>query len=144
MSIKMNNKKGSLTIVGTGIKAKFHISPEAVAALKHADKVLYLVSDTMTERWLRTMCPRTESLAACYAENKKRIDSYSEMIHIILRNVRDGSRVCVAFYGHPGVGVLPTREAIRIARSEGFETRMLPGISSIDCLFADLDVDPFT
>jgi uncharacterized protein YabN with tetrapyrrole methylase and pyrophosphatase domain len=48
----------------------------------------------------------------------------------------------VAFYGHPGVFVDSSRKAIREARREGFEARMLPGISSEDCLFADLDVDP--
>jgi uncharacterized protein YabN with tetrapyrrole methylase and pyrophosphatase domain len=49
---------------------------------------------------------------------------------------------CLACYGHPGVFVYPSHEAIRRARSEGYEAKMLPGISSEDCLFADLGVDP--
>jgi uncharacterized protein YabN with tetrapyrrole methylase and pyrophosphatase domain len=60
----------------------------------------------------------------------------------ILDEVRAGKRVCVAFYGHPGVFVTPSHEAIRLAREEGFEARMLPGVSAEDCLFADLGVDP--
>jgi len=49
---------------------------------------------------------------------------------------------CLACYGHPGVFVYPSHEAIRRARAEGYEARMLPGISAEDCLFADLGVDP--
>ena len=52
------------------------------------------------------------------------------------------STVCAAFYGHPGVFVTPSHEAVRRAREEGFPARMLPGISAEDCLFADLGVDP--
>lgn len=128
--------------MGTGIKARFQISPEAVAAIKCANKVFYLVSDTFTELWIRKVNRTAQSLADCYAEGKKRLDSYNEMVQIILREVRPGRRVCVALYGHPGVGVYVSRKAIRIARAEGFETRMQPGISAEDCLFADLGIDP--
>jgi precorrin-4 methylase len=38
--------------------------------------------------------------------------------------------------------VYPAHEAIRRARREGLPARMLPGVSSEDCLFADLGVDP--
>ena len=64
------------------------------------------------------------------------------MVEAILDPVRDGRNVCAAFYGHPGVFVLPSHEAVKQARSEGFEAMMLPGISAEDCLFADLGVDP--
>ena len=61
-----------------------------------------------------------------------------------MKAVRDGNQTCAAFYGHPGVFVTPSHEAVRQARSEGYEARMLPGISAEDCLFADLGVDPST
>lgn len=137
-------RKGSLVIVGTGIKARFQFSPEAAAALKYADKVFYLVSDSLTERWLHKLRPTAQSLGYCYAEGKERSDSYSEMIGIVLGELRKGLRVCVAFYGHPGVGVYPSHEAVRIARAEGFEAEMQPGISAEDCLFADLHIDPIS
>jgi hypothetical protein len=56
--------------------------------------------------------------------------------------VRRGRRVCAAFYGHPGVFVMPAHEAIRRARAEGHEAEMLPGVSAEDCLIADLGFDP--
>ena len=64
------------------------------------------------------------------------------MAEAILEPVRAGKRVCAAFYGHPGVFVLPSHDAISRARAEGFEATMLPGVSAEDCLVADLGVDP--
>ncbi len=48
------------------------------------------------------------------------------MVERILDEVRQGRTVCAAFPGHPGVGVYPTREALRQARAEGLKTRMNP------------------
>lgn len=56
--------------------------------------------------------------------------------------MRRGVAVCAAFYGHPGVFVWPSHEAIARARQEGYPARMLPAISAEDCLFADLGLDP--
>jgi len=60
----------------------------------------------------------------------------------ILECVRDGNQVCAVFYGHPGIFVDPSHKSIRIARKEGFKARMLPAVSSLDCLFCDLGIDP--
>jgi uncharacterized protein YabN with tetrapyrrole methylase and pyrophosphatase domain len=133
---------GSLVIIGTGIKAVAQITLETQAWIKAAEKVLYCVADPVTERWIRKLNRSSESLFGFYGDSKPRLETYNEMIQRILRCVREGKRVCVAFYGHPGVFVYPSREAIRLARSEGFPANMMPGISAEDCLFADLGIDP--
>jgi hypothetical protein len=35
-----------------------------------------------------------------------------------------------------------SHEAVRRARAEGFEARILPGITAEDCLYVDLELDP--
>ena len=62
----------------------------------------------------------------------------------MLREVRAGFRVLGVFYGHPGVFVSPSHRALVLAREEGYEARMLPGISAEDYMFAELEVDPAT
>jgi hypothetical protein len=118
---------------------------EAIAWIKRADKVVYVIADPVAEEVIQTLNPKgAESLWKFYGENKPRPQSYAEMVEHVLGYVRSGLRVCFAAYGHPGVFAQPTHEAIRRARAEGFKARMLPAVSTEDCLFADLGVDPLT
>jgi len=137
--------KGSLIVVGTGIKTVGHLTVEAIAWLETADKVLYVAGDLVAEAVITRLNPKgAESLSRMYAEGKPRIQTYNEMVERVLECVRSGMLTCLACYGHPGVFVYPSHVSIRRARSEGFAAKMLPGVSSEDCLFADLGVDPAT
>jgi uncharacterized protein YabN with tetrapyrrole methylase and pyrophosphatase domain len=64
------------------------------------------------------------------------------MVERVLGAVRAGKDVCFVSYGHPGVFGDPMHAAVRQARAEGYDAHMLPAISSEDCLFADLGIDP--
>jgi tetrapyrrole (corrin/porphyrin) methylase-like protein len=132
-----------LIAVGTGIRVVGQFTPEALAWIKRADEVFYVVSDPIAEEVIKTLNPKgAQSMAHFYGENKPRMETYRQMVEFVLERVRGGSRVCLTASGHPGVLVYPTHEAIRRARAEGFEARMLPAISTEDCLFADLGIDP--
>ena len=135
-------KDGSLTVVGTGMLIAGQVTHEALSAMEEAEKLYFLVTDIVTSRWLGQLNPSAESLYGCYADGKPREDTYAEMVDRILASVREGRRVVVAFYGHPGIFVAPSHEAIRQAKAEGYSAQMLPGISAEDCLFADLGIDP--
>lgn len=134
--------KGSLTVVGTGFSLAGQVTREALSAIERADRLFYLVNDNVTSGWLEGKNPAAESLHSSYRSGRDRGETYLEMAERILAPVRDGRWVCAAFYGHPGVFATPPHEAVRRARAEGYEARMLPGISAEDCLFADLGLDP--
>lgn len=137
------DKRGSLVVVGTGIRTVGQLTMEAVAWIREAESLLYVVGDPIAETVIKNLNPKgAVSLAGYYQEGKPRIYAYEAMIQHILACVRAGDKTVAAFYGHPGVFAYPSHESIRRARSEGYSARMLPGISSEDCLFADLGVDP--
>ena len=64
------------------------------------------------------------------------------MVDAIVTESLRGSSVCVVLYGHPGFFAAPGHEAIRQVRANGLRAQMLPGVSALDCLFADLGIDP--
>ncbi len=134
-------RKGSLYIVGCGLRFG-QSTLEAKEQIEKADKVLHLAAEKHTIEWLKSLHGNVETLMRFYEKGKPRKKTYDEMVDRILFFVRQGWRVCVVMYGHPGVFVDPTHRAIRIAREEGYEANMFPGISAEDCLFADLGVDP--
>jgi hypothetical protein len=133
---------GELVVVGSGIDVFSQLTPAARASIEAADEVLYLVGDAVAARFIRALNARAEPLITFYAPDKARARTYEEIVRRILASLRRGRRVCAVFYGHPGVLTDPGHEAIRRARRQGFVARMLPGISTEACLFADVGVDP--
>jgi precorrin-6B methylase 1 len=139
----LEGKRGSLAVVGTGIRTVGQMTIEALAWIRAADVVLYLVADPIAEEVIRQLNPEgAMSIRGHYGEGVDRKQTYDAMVQHILSYVRLGKRTCAAFYGHPGVFAYPSHESIRQARHEGYLAYMLPGISAEDCLFADLGVDP--
>ena len=134
--------KGSLVNVGLGMTLGSHITPLSRHFIEQADVVYVAASNQLVEEWVQTMNSNVISLQPMYEVGKSRKETYQEMTEIIMQSVRAGKQVCGAFYGHPGVFALPPHETIRIAKAEGYQAHMEPGISAEDCLFADLGIDP--
>lgn len=138
----VREKQGRLVVIGSGIKAVSHFTLEAQAHIQQADIVLYAAADPVTDMWIEAQNSNAFDLYEYYADDKARIITYVQMIERIMAEVRAGKYVCALFYGHPGVFVTPSHNAIEIARQEGYDAVMLPAVSAEDCLYADLGVDP--
>ncbi|GAA5202132.1 hypothetical protein GCM10023322_83390 [Rugosimonospora acidiphila] len=135
---------GSLHVVGSGIKPLSDLPIDARDRIKSADSVFYCVADPATEREIHTLNNNATSLYDLYGNDKPRVDTYHEMVDVILADVRAGRAVCAVFYGHPGIFAWSPHMAVKIARAEGYRAEMHPAISAQDSLFADLGIDPAT
>lgn len=135
-------RRGSLACVGLGMTLGSHLTPLARSHIEQADVVFAALSDGVVELWLERMHPDVRSLQPYYAEGKSRMKTYRQWVELMMAEVRAGKRVCGVFYGHPGVFAWSPHKAIAMARAEGFEAHMEPGISAEDCLYADLGIDP--
>ncbi|RXR07183.1 SAM-dependent methyltransferase [Pseudoxanthomonas composti] len=133
---------GALVCVGVGITLGAHIGARSRAYIERADVVFCALSDSLVEAWVSSMNKDVRSLQGYYREGASRRRSYDEMVEAVLFEVRLGRKVCMALYGHPGVFAVIAHEAIRRARDEGFSALMEAGVSSEDCLYADLGIDP--
>jgi tetrapyrrole (corrin/porphyrin) methylase-like protein len=134
-------RSGTLVVAGTGIEAIGHVTFAGEGAIRSADVVLFLVSDTLTIEWIVRLNPAAESLYPLYASADNRPTAYRLIVDRIMREVRSGRRVCALFYGHPGTAVTPGHAAVGVARLEGYSARMLPSVSALDCMICDLGVD---
>lgn len=134
--------KASLVIVGSGIKFLSHLTTEAKAYIQQSDKVLYLVNEPAMKEWIQKNSISAESLDPLYTQHPLRVDCYQAIANYILNAVRADQHVCVVLYGHPTVFSQIAIDAVKQARKEGIDSKILPGISAEDCLFADLLIDP--
>ena len=136
------NKEGILGVVGSGIKSVCDFTSQAISLIKHADRVFYCVADPVTEIYIKSLRPDAKDLYVFYSNNKERYHTYIQMAEVLLQDVRKGLKVVAVYYGHPGVFVLPSHRAVQIARKQGLRAFLVPAISALDCLVADVDFDP--
>lgn len=135
-------RRGSLDVVGVGISSVTQTTLESQECIRLADRVFYLVNDPVAELWLMNLNSSAKSLARFYGATKDRQLTYAEMAACVIRQVMRGHRVCMVFYGHPGVFVQPSHLAIEYLKARGYPARMLPGISTDACMFCDLGFNP--
>lgn len=132
---------GSLVVVGLGFRAISDVTIETRQYLVRAGRVFFLSSNFIEESWICREFPGATSLTDCYRDGEDRIFAYRRMADLVIGSVREGFDVCMALYGHPGLCCIPGHLAIAAANAEGLLARMLPGISAIDWLVADLKID---
>lgn len=133
---------GRLVIAGTGITAVSHMTLETIGHIKAADIVFYHVTNGVAAAYIKKLNPNVVDLLQYFEEEQSRDITYIQIAELMLQKVRARRNVVGIFHGHPGFFVMAARRALTIAEMEGYETHLLPGISSADSLLADLRIDP--
>jgi precorrin-6B methylase 1 len=138
----VNVRGGRLTVVGTGIDVTTQLAPGAQAAIRAADTVFYLLADPLAALRVEALNPQARSLDSFYGPGKDRRVTYGEIVETVVTETLAARDVCLVTYGHPGVFASAGHEAVARVRSAGLPAQMLPAISALDCLYADLGIDP--
>lgn len=131
-------------IVGTGMVGTRQITHEVDRAFEKSETVFLIdhQSDIMS-RYLEEFDTTIVNLTEEYEEGKRREETYRQMAERVMDEAEEsGEPVTLALYGHPFVFVSPSRWIVTEADERGLEVKKLPGISSMDCLYADIALDP--
>lgn len=131
-----------LVIAGLGIKLASHITHEVKLAITDAQKVFYISFNTLMDEYIKKLNPNSESLNYLYDEMPNRLATYIAMKDkVVAAVIQDKQKVCFVFYGHPCIFAMSGRLATQELRAQGHTVAILPGISALDCIFADLLID---
>ncbi len=134
-----------VNIVGLGMRLPDHATSETERVIAACNEVLFVDTGIATAAWLRGLCPRvTDLYAASYHERGERLDAYHAMVARTLDAALDHAPIAFAMQGHPLVYAYAPALLRDLAPLLGLSVSTLPGISSMDCLFADLGLDPCT
>ena len=132
----------TLIVVGSGIKSIAHVTEETKRVIQNANKVLYLVNEEHLKDWIQREAKEAESLEPIYFSSDKRVDAYQKITAYIIGEYRKFNSLCVVFYGHPVVFAHSALSAVQKIKAEHGNAVILPAVSSMDCFFADVHVDP--
>ena len=132
-------------MVGTGIQYGAQTTPQAQAAVETAEEVWYLTGSAAADGWIQSLNPAANSLASMYdamaGDGADRRAIYAAIADTVIDRVVSGHHVCLVFYGHPLVFAEPTSLVSDALTHRGIPVRILPAISALDCLLADVGFD---
>jgi hypothetical protein len=130
-------------IAGLGVRGVNQVTREVEHALRSSLQVLYLDAGVAARPYLESLCPRVTSLfERSYAEDQPRVNAYEHMAICVIQAALENPPVTFAIHGHPIIAVHAPFLVLEMGKALDLRVEILPGISSLDTLFADLRLDP--
>jgi hypothetical protein len=129
-------------VVGTGILGVWHLTREAEACLGRSSQCFLVDPGYGIAEHIAELGPRVHNLLEEYQEGGSRIDTYRKMSARVVEAALEEPPVSLAVYGHPTLFVYPTTLIRAAAPHLGLEVEVVAGISSLDTMLIDLDLDP--
>ena len=120
-----------------------HLTPLSRSYIEEADVVFAATSDGIVELWLAKMNPRRAQPAVVLSRRKiARRQLSARWSRRCSLKCAPASASAALSTVIPGVFAGVPHDAIELARREGYDAHMEPGVSAEDCLYADLGIDP--
>ena len=132
-----------IRIVGLGISSIQQITREADDAIRSSNEVFYLDTGVATRQFMEERCDRVTSLyEESYVEGGHRLNAYYHMAAAVIDAAISRAPVTLAIHGHPLVAAYAPFLVCDLARVLGLSVEILPGVSAMDTILAELQVDP--
>ncbi|PSP51025.1 hypothetical protein BRC60_03980 [Halobacteriales archaeon QH_1_68_42] len=141
---KQDRPATDIYVVGTGIVGYRQLTSEATAALERSGSIHLLhTQEIVYEHFEAEYDADLIDLRDGYQENEIREDIYERMAGRILSEAEEATEpVAFALYGHPLVYVSPAKLILEEAPARDLTVDVRPGVSAMDCLYTDLNLDP--
>ncbi len=134
----------SVYIIGLGVVGVSQITPEARDTLRKCRCAFVVDHGFGVLEHLRTLTSEVIDLLPEYREGLHRLTTYQRMAGRVVDAAMRRAPVAFATYGHPYWLVYPTALIKSACQELGIGVEIIGGISSIDAILLDLDLDPGT
>ncbi len=131
-----------IAIVGLGITGVHQVTREAEETIRRCNVTLLADSGLGVGEYVRTLCLEVTDFADRLESGGHRVDFYRGIASEVVAAALEAAPVCFATYGHPKMYSYPTVLVQRAAAILDLRVSILPGISFLDALLADLGLDP--
>jgi uncharacterized protein YabN with tetrapyrrole methylase and pyrophosphatase domain len=131
-----------IAVVGLGISGVHQITREVEETLRRSNETFVTDMGVGVLEHLESLGPKVTDLTSRYESGSHRILIYRRMASEVVAAALDHPPVAFATYGHPRMYCYPTTLIERAATVLDLTVQVLPGISFLDMLLAELGVDP--
>jgi hypothetical protein len=129
-------------IVGLGIVGVRHLTREAEACLGASRHAFVVDAGFGIGDHIAELGPVVHNLLGEYRDGRSRLETYRRMAAEVVAGALEEPPVAFAAYGHPTLFVYPSALIRRAAEALGLDVYVAAGISCIDTILIDLDLEP--
>lgn len=129
-------------LVGTGIMSVWHLTREAEACMRASSQVFLVDPGFGIAEYIAGLGPAVHNLIDEYHDRQSRLDTYRTMAARVVAVAMEEPPVSLVVYGHPTLFVYPSTLIRKAARLLDLRVHTAAGISSLDTMLIDLDLDP--
>ena len=141
-SILVEPAEFNLACVGTSIFGLTALSLDSIRYLAHADIVYCYPVTSAHLQFLREINPNIVDLnATLYRDGGSYADTYAAIVQEISGTIAHKKKVAYAQQGSPVFLAHTSIELARWARAKGYKVAIVPGVSSFECLLANLTLN---
>ena len=142
MSQVNDSAASSIVIVGSGISVPDHLTLQGIRALTDAAEIWTNASEALYGAIAQVTGKTPESLWPFYRPDRPRRSNYVDVTAHLHERARAVGQVAYLTQGHPLVLDSVASNLLRARDSSGIAVSVIPGISSIDTILADIGYEP--
>jgi uncharacterized protein YabN with tetrapyrrole methylase and pyrophosphatase domain len=131
-----------LFIIGLGVAIPSHITVQATRAMSRCARLYSIVQDPR-RLWLPPENSGIKVINALemYVEGSIRIQNYERVARTIVAALDHARPLGYVTYGNPMAYDRVAQNLVHYAKQQGFAVQVVPGVSSLDTVLCDLNVD---
>jgi uncharacterized protein YabN with tetrapyrrole methylase and pyrophosphatase domain len=129
-------------LLGSGIMGIWHLTREAEACMRASSQVFMVDPGFGVADYIAGLGPAVHNLISEYKDRQNRLDTYRTMAARVVAAALEEPPVSLVVYGHPTFLVYPSTLIRKAARLLDLRVHTAAGISSLDTMLIDLDLEP--
>lgn len=135
-------RDGELFLVGAGISFPSHLTAQTREILSRCRRVYSNLPDEALTGLPPSLRRKCVSLWPLYKEGRRRSSNYRDVADAVLKGATRALPVAWMTPGHPMFFDSVSQALLTGGRRRGWRVRVVPGISSVDTVMAELGHDP--
>jgi hypothetical protein len=131
-----------LYLVGAGVSFPEHLTLETLDILGMCTRICSNLPQPDLDRLPKNLKSKAVSLWPLYQENRERSDNYSDIAQVVMDAAKAKPPVAWLTPGHPLIFDSVSQQLLASARAQKWNIRLMPAVSCIDTILADICYDP--
>jgi len=137
-----SNADADLYLVGAGIAFPDHLTIQTIEILSRCEEIYTNLSDDQLQALPPDLRAKCVSIWSLYRDERDRTENYKDVTEAIIGRVMSLRPFGWMTPGHPLVFDSVSQALIKAGEERGWQVRVVPGISSLDTIFAEVGYDP--